>query len=117
MGRTVTKTQKCESFFHIFADRKEDDEEEEEDNDEEPIMAFEQADEILGLIHENVIQYVGASYFGVEIPELEQDNFGDVDDDDYEDDDDEEGDSPDKKRKEERVKKKKNASKIKYRVV
>ena len=33
-------------------------------------MAFEQADEILGLIHENVIQYVGASYFGVEIPEL-----------------------------------------------
>jgi len=99
-SRTVTKTQKCESFFHIFSDRKEDDEDEDEGEDEEQIMPFEQADEILGLIHENVIQYVGASYFGVEIPELEQDNFGDEEDDDYEDDDDEEGDSPgDKKKK------------------
>merc|ERR1712183_379404 len=99
-SRTVTKTQKSESFFHIFSDRKEDDEDEEEGEDEEPIMAFEQADEILGLIHENVIQYVGASYFGVEIPELEQDNFGDEDDEDYDDDDeDDEGDSPDKKKK------------------
>jgi len=57
-------------------------------------MTFEQADEVLGLIHENVVQYVGASYFGVEIPELEQDNFGDEDgeDDDYEDDDEEDDD-------------------------
>jgi len=99
-SRTVTKTQKCESFFHIFSDRKEDDEDDDEGDEEEPIMAFEQADEILGLIHENVIQYVGASYFGVEIPELEQDNFGDEDDEDYEDDDEDEGDSPaDKKKK------------------
>jgi len=63
-------------------------------------MAFEQADEILGLIHENVIQYVGASYFGVEIPELEQDNFGDEDDEDYDDEDeDDEGDEPKKSKK------------------
>jgi len=98
-SRTVTKTQKCESFFHIFNDRKDDDEEEDEGEDEETIMPFEQADELLGLIHENVIQYVGASYFGVEIPELEQDNFGDEDDEDYEDDDEDEGDSKDKKKK------------------
>ena len=72
-------------------------------------MAFEQADEILGLIHENVIQYVGASYFGVEIPELgrfdiynwlEQDNFGDEDDEDYDDEDEnDEGDEPKKSKK------------------
>jgi len=97
--RTVTKTQKVESFFHVFSDRKEDDDEEDEGDEEEPIMAFEQADEILGLIHENVIQYVGASYFGVEIPELEQDNFGD------EDDEEDEGDSPDKKKKSSKAKK------------
>merc|ERR1711957_1079907 len=90
----VTKTQKSESFFHIFSNRKEDDDEEEGDEDEEPVMAFEQADEILGLIHENVIQYVGASYFGVEIPELEQDNFGDEDDEE-----DDEGDEPKKSKK------------------
>merc|ERR1711959_478262 len=110
-SRTVTKTQKCESFFHIFSDRKEDDEDDDEGDDEEPVMAFEQADEILGLIHENVIQYVGASYFGVEIPELEQDNFGDEDDEDYEDDDEDEGDSPDKKKKGEEEKKKKKKKK------
>ena len=71
-------------------------------------MTFEMADETLGLIKENVIQYVGASFFGVEIPELgtycianwlEQDNFGDEDDEFDDDDDDEEGDSPDDKKK------------------
>lgn len=90
-NRTVTKTQKQESFFVIFQDRKDSDEDEDDEDredDEDAFDSFPMVEEIIAMIKENVVPYVGASYFGVEIPELEME--ADCCDEEFEDDDDEE---------------------------
>lgn len=56
--------------------------------------SFGLAEEVFGLIKENVVPYAAAAYFGVTIPELEMDEGDDEGDDDYEDDDEEGDDEP-----------------------
>jgi len=97
--RSTQKTSKQESFFRIFETMKADDEDEEdnENEDEEAdASAFEQNEETIGLIKDNVVPYCGPSFFGVIIPELEfdgGDEGDDEDDEDYEDDDEEDDDN------------------------
>jgi len=86
-ARTVTKTQKQDSFFRMFESRKREDDDDEENEDDEAQDEFSIWEEIIGTIKENY-QYAGPSFFGVEIPELEIEDEDD-DDDDYEDEEEE----------------------------
>lgn len=99
-NRTVTKTQKQESFFLIFKDRvaDKDEDDEEEGNENEPELdSFDMAAEILGQIQEN-LDYFAPIYYGVKVPQWEEDaGLDGEDDDDYEDDDDDEDDGGKKK--------------------
>lgn len=105
--RTTTKVQKQDSFFSVFKSHKEDDEDSENDEaaggeDEDELKdPFGFAEEVFGLIKENVVPYASAAYFGVTIPELEMDGDADDDDDDddYEDEDDDEEDEDPKNKK------------------
>jgi len=84
-ARTVTKTQKQDSFFRMFESRKREDDEDENEDADEAQDEFSLWEEIIGTVKENY-QYAGPSFFGVEIPELEIVD-DDEDDDDYEDED------------------------------
>jgi len=100
--REVTKTEKQPSFFQLFESVK--DQSEEEDEDEEEMMKgdlFTTNEDILNTIKESIIPYVVPAYFGVPIPELEEEDLDydeDYEDEDDEDDDDED-DSPQAKKK------------------
>jgi len=103
-SRTVTKNKKQESFFNLFTDLKDDKEDEDMDeNDEEVVIDFPTNEETLEVIKDNVIPFVGASYFGVKIPELEvnPEDFEDEgeEDEDYEDEDEDEEEDKGKKPK------------------
>jgi len=86
-ARTVTKTQKQDSFFRMFESRKREEDDDEENEDDEAQDEFSIWEEIIGTIKENY-QYAGPSFFGVEIPELEIEDEDD-EDDDYEDEEEE----------------------------
>jgi len=90
-NRTVTKTQKQDSFFMVFKDYKNEEEDDEEEGDEDKeagFDSFENISEILGSIHEN-LEYFAPIYYGVKVPQWEEEPEDDFEDDDEDEDDEE----------------------------
>lgn len=111
--RTTTKVEKQDSFFNIFANLKndEDDEDQEDENDEEfGGSLFAENEDILQIIKENIVQYSVPAFFGVSIPELENDGEGMMGDDEDSDEDDDESEEESPKKKGSKSKKKASGS-------
>ncbi|CAN0901284.1 Nucleosome assembly protein 1;2 [Linum grandiflorum] len=122
-GKTITKTEDCQSFFNFFNPPQvpEDDTELDEDTAEELQNQMEQDYDIGSTIRDKIIPHAVSWYTGeavqadddgLELDDDDEDDDDDVDeDDDDEEDDDEEDDEDDDEDEEDEGKKKKGGSK------